>query len=169
MVAEKSPKTSRQQKQNVSNGRSKAAKPVSLGKKKTIEEASQEEVAEKIHRKVTEVDDGGGGGGGGDDDVVRPRAKRPKDKAVARLGVSRLAEVRLPFANFYAFLQGDGDSAPATPPNGEAPREPGARERRGRSRHPFAVEVTVDVMAWGLFLVSLCTRTANLDQPRHVV
>ena len=76
-------------------------------------------------------------------------------------------------------LQGDGDSAPDTPPNEEsdAPEKippknvagPKMTSQLPAPNNPFAVEVKVDMMAVGLFLISFATRMIYLDQPKNVV
>ena len=96
------------------------------------------------------------------------------------------------------FIQGDGDSAPATPPNEETASgddnadidnnndndkaaqktsqtqettttTPTTSTAANDATNPFSFDVKVDVMAVGLFLVSLTTRLIFLDQPKNVV
>jgi len=86
--------------------------------------------------------------------------------------------------------QGDGDSAPDTPPNEESTSNDddvdtddakkvtetndGVKSNvvtsaNVETSNPFSVEVRVDLMAFGLFLISFASRMVWLDQPKNVV
>ena len=94
------------------------------------------------------------------------------------------------------FIQGDGDSAPDTPPNEETTSADdndnidndidvkNAAQKTSQTQtttttstsavandatNPFSFDVKVDIMAVGLFLMSLTTRLVFLDQPKNVV
>ena len=91
-------------------------------------------------------------------------------------------------------FQGDGDSAPDTPPNEESTsnidddvvkkasmthrEKPAANDVTSsvvkstndvETTSPFSVEVKIDLMAFALFLVSFASRMVWLDQPKNVV
>ena len=93
-------------------------------------------------------------------------------------------------------FQGDGDSAPDTPPNEESTsnidddvdvvkkasmthrEKPAANDvtssvvkstNEVETTSPFSVEVKIDLMAFALFLVSFASRMVWLDQPKNVV
>lgn len=139
MAVDKTQAQSRQPKQPLVNGKAKTTKTPSQARQavKKDQKDPEEEEASKLQRPVKpgDAEDGQEANGRGPRPVPLGRTFRD------------------------ALRQGDGDSAPSSPPN----------EKRGDPRHPFALEVTVDVMAWLLFAASFATRTANLDQPRHVV
>ena len=77
---------------------------------------------------------------------------------------------------FCKTFQGDGDSAPDTPPNEEDDEpevatkpEVVTKPEVATPSNPFDVEVKVDLMAVALLLVSFATRMIYLDQPKNVV
>ena len=72
-------------------------------------------------------------------------------------------------------LQGDGESIPDTATEGSDDQMSKSKAKSSREEeevpasNPFQVQISVDLLAFALFLVGAGTRMYKLDLPRNVV